>query len=128
MTRVREIVAVRQYRRSRDSVLDIATGYELDGRGGRVRAPVGSRIFSFPQLPDWLWDPPSLLCLLYNGYWGLFLRGYSGRGVKLTTHLQIVPRSRKYGPIHPLPQFSLVSLVTSSHGTVTHRPVCKLAL
>jgi hypothetical protein len=24
-------------------------------------------------------------------------------GVKLTAHLQLVPRSRKYGPIHPLP-------------------------
>jgi hypothetical protein len=30
-------------------------------------------------------------------------RGYSGRGVKLTTHLQLVPRSRKCGSIHPLP-------------------------
>jgi hypothetical protein len=26
-----------------------------------------------------------------------------GWGVKLTTHLQLVPRSRKYGSIHPLP-------------------------
>jgi hypothetical protein len=30
-------------------------------------------------------------------------RGWSGRGVKLTTHLQLVPRSRKYGSVHPLP-------------------------
>jgi hypothetical protein len=34
---------------------------------------------------------------------GLFPRGQSGRGVKLTTHLQLVPKSRKCGPIHPLP-------------------------
>jgi hypothetical protein len=30
-------------------------------------------------------------------------RGKSDRGVKLTTHLQIVPRPRKCGSIHPLP-------------------------
>jgi hypothetical protein len=28
--------------------------------------------------------------LLSNGYWGLFLRGQSGRSVKLTTHLHLV--------------------------------------
>jgi hypothetical protein len=28
--------------------------------------------------------------------------GYSGRGVKVTTHFQLVPRSRKCGSIHPL--------------------------
>jgi hypothetical protein len=37
------------------------------------------------------------------GTGGLFPRGLSGRDVKLTTHLQLVPRSRKYGSIHPLP-------------------------
>jgi hypothetical protein len=36
------------------------------------------------------------------GTWALS-RGYSGRGVKLTTHLQLVPGSRKCGSIHPLP-------------------------
>jgi hypothetical protein len=42
--------------------------------------------------------------LLSNGYQGLFPRGWSGRGVKLTTHLQLVPRWRKYGSTHPLPR------------------------
>jgi hypothetical protein len=37
---------------SRDSVLGIATGYELDDRGVGVRDPVGSRISSSPQRPD----------------------------------------------------------------------------
>jgi hypothetical protein len=37
----------------------------------------------------WLCGPPSRLS---NGYRGLFLRGKSGRGVKLTTHIYVVPR------------------------------------
>jgi hypothetical protein len=31
------------------------------------------------------------------------IHGFYCRGVKLTTHLQLVPRSRKCGSIHPLP-------------------------
>jgi hypothetical protein len=58
--------------RSRDSVVDIATGYGLEDRGVRVRIPVGSRIFSSPRRPDRLWGPPSLLS---NGYGGPFPRG-----------------------------------------------------
>jgi hypothetical protein len=86
--------------RSRDSVADIATGYGLDDRETGVRVPVGSRIFSSPRRPDRLWGTPNLLS---NGYRGLFPQGYSVRGVKLTTNLQLVPRSRKRGAIHPLP-------------------------
>jgi hypothetical protein len=36
----------------------IATGYGLDDRGFGVRVPEGSRIFSSPCRPDWLWGPP----------------------------------------------------------------------
>jgi hypothetical protein len=81
--------------------LSIATNYGLDDQGFRVRVPVGSRIFSSLNRPDRLWGVPNLLS---NGYRGLFPRGQSGRGVRLTTHLQLVPRSRKCGSIHPLPQ------------------------
>jgi hypothetical protein len=70
------------------SVVGIATGYGLDDRGFGVRILVGAIIFSSPRRPDWLWGPPSLL---FNGYW------------RLTTHLQLVSRSRKYVSIHPLP-------------------------
>jgi hypothetical protein len=37
--------------KSRNSVVGIATGYELDDRGVRVRVPVRSRIFSSPRRP-----------------------------------------------------------------------------
>jgi hypothetical protein len=70
--------------RSRGSVVGIATDYRLDDQGVGVRVPVGSRIFFSPSHPDRLWGPPNLLS---NGY-----RGQSDRGVKLTTHLHLVPR------------------------------------
>jgi hypothetical protein len=85
--------SLRHMKYSRDSVVTIATAYGLDDRRVGVRVPVGSRIFSSPCRPDGLWGPPSLL---FNGY-----RRQSGRGVKLTTHFQLVPRSRKCGSIHP---------------------------
>jgi hypothetical protein len=44
--------------------------------------------------------PPSLLS---SGYGGLLPWGYSGWGVKLTTHLHLVLRSRMSGAIPPLP-------------------------
>jgi hypothetical protein len=72
--------------RSRDSSVGIATGYELEDWGVGVRAPVGSRIFSSPNRSDRLWGPPNLQS---NGYRRLF-----HRGLKLTTHLQLLPRSR----------------------------------
>jgi hypothetical protein len=59
------------------------------GTGWTARGSIrdrGKRSFSAPQRPDWLWGQPSLLS---NGY-----RGLSPRGVKLTTHLHLVPKSR----------------------------------
>jgi hypothetical protein len=40
---------------------------------------------------------------------GLFLRGWSGRSVKLTTHLRLEPRSRMRGSIPPLPKYAFMS-------------------
>jgi hypothetical protein len=39
---------------SRDSVVGITTSYGLNDRGVEVRVPVGSRIFTSPNRPDWL--------------------------------------------------------------------------
>jgi hypothetical protein len=66
-TKVHLLIYAYIYFRSRDSVVDIATGYGLDDRGVAVRVPVGSKIFSSSRRPDRLWGPPSLL---YNGYRG----------------------------------------------------------
>jgi hypothetical protein len=88
------------YSMSRDSAVGIATGYGLDGRGVRVRVSVGARLFSSPQSPNRFWGPPNLLC---NRYRGPFPGGKATRVVKLITHVQLVPRSRIRGSIHPLP-------------------------
>jgi hypothetical protein len=88
------------YFSARDSSVGIATGYGLDDRGVGVQVPVEARIFTSPRRPDRVFGPPNLPS---NGCWGLFLRGLSGCGVKLTIHLQLVPRSRKCGSINSLP-------------------------
>jgi hypothetical protein len=92
------------YYRSRDSAVGIATGYGLDDRGVAVRVPVGSRMFSSPRRPDRLWGPPSLLSV--SG--ALSPGGKSGRGMKLTTHLQLVPRSTKCGSIHQFHAYAFI--------------------
>jgi hypothetical protein len=68
-----------------------------------------ARIFSSPYRPDRPWG---LINLLSNGYQGLFLVVKKGRGVKLTTHLQLEPRSRKRGYIYPLPIYLPEVLLT----------------
>jgi hypothetical protein len=77
---------------SQDSAVGIASGYGLGDQGVGVRVPVGSRIFSTLSRPV--------------------------LGVKVTTHLQLVPRSRKCGSIHPSPiRFDGVVLSYLSTGT-----------
>jgi hypothetical protein len=79
----------------------IEAGYGLDDRGVGVRVPVEARIFYFPvssrptlgsTQPPIQWVPGALSS-------GVKASG----GVKLTAHLQLVPRSSKCGSIYPLP-------------------------
>jgi hypothetical protein len=79
----------------RGLIVGITTGYVLDDRGAGVRVPVGSRIFSAPRRPDRPCGPHASYPM---GTGSSFLRG-----VKMTTHLELVTRSRKCGSIHPLP-------------------------
>jgi hypothetical protein len=69
----------------------------LDDRGIGVQVPVGPRIFSSSRHTNRLWAHYPM------GSGGSFSGGYSGRDMRLTTHHQPVPRSRKCGSIHPLP-------------------------
>jgi hypothetical protein len=52
---------------SRDSSVNIASGYGLNDQEAGFRVPVESGIFTSPSRPDRLWGP---LNLLSNGYLG----------------------------------------------------------
>jgi hypothetical protein len=62
--------------KSSDSSVGIALGYGSISGGGW-------EFFFSPPHPERIWGPTSFLS---NGYQGFFPWGYSGRGVKLTTH------------------------------------------
>jgi hypothetical protein len=74
-----------------------ATGYRLDGWGVGVRVPVESKTFLLSMSTRLALGPtqPPLIP------WA-----QSGRGAKLTIHLQLVPRSRIRRSIQPLPHTS----------------------
>jgi hypothetical protein len=72
-------------------LVSIVSGYGLDDRAIEVRSPAGASDFSSNLCPDRLWGP---LSLLYNGYRGVLSPGVKrGRGVTLTTHPRLVPRT-----------------------------------
>jgi hypothetical protein len=61
---------------------------------------------SSPKYPDRFWGP---LSLLYNWYGRFFQESKSGREVKLTTHLYLVPKLRMSGVIPLLPLYALLA-------------------
>jgi hypothetical protein len=67
---------------------------------GYTAGRVGQEISSSPQCPDVLWGTPSLL---HNECQGIFRWGLSGRSMKLTNPLHLVPRLECWGytPTHP---------------------------
>jgi hypothetical protein len=52
-------IKIPRWLRRRDSVIVIETGYGLDDKGIGVRVPVGSRTFSSPCRPVWIWVHPT---------------------------------------------------------------------
>jgi hypothetical protein len=85
--------------KSRDSAVGTAGAYGLDDGGVGFRVPVGLK-FSLLHLVETGSGVYTTFYLMGNG--GFFPGGKRGRDVKLTTHLQLVLRSRKRGSIHPL--------------------------
>ena len=73
--------------------------------------PGGGEIFC--TYPDQPWGPPSHL---YNGY-QVFPGGKGGRGVALTTHHHLVPRSWKSRVIPLLPLWAHVACYRVNHHT-----------
>ena len=80
------IVVVVGNNMGRYSIVGIATHYGLDGPGIKSRWRR-----DFPHKSRLALGPPSLL---FNGQ-QVFPRGYSGRGVVLTTNPHLAPRLRK---------------------------------
>ena len=61
----------------------------------------GKKFFASLKRSGRLWHPPPTR--LFHRYREVFPGGKSGRGVKLTTHLHLLPRLRMSGVIYPLP-------------------------
>jgi hypothetical protein len=73
---------------------------------GQSSNPGRGKFFSFPRRSEQFSGPLSLLSV---GTRGLFPRIWRDLDVNLTTHFQLVPRSRIRGSIHPLPAYAFMA-------------------
>jgi hypothetical protein len=85
---------------SRDSSVGIAIGYGLENGGVGVPVPVVQEFSLLHVFQIGSGVHPTSYTIDTGSS---FLGGKAAGGVKLTTHLQLLPRSRKCGSIHPLP-------------------------
>jgi hypothetical protein len=94
-----------------DSSVGIALDYELDDRGFRVRFPVEAGNFSLHhRVKNGSGAHPASYPM---GTRGSFPGGKAAGGVKLTTHLQIAPRSKNECSYTSTPPIRLHGVVLS---------------
>jgi hypothetical protein len=91
-------------RRSPDSLVAIATSYGLDDSG--VRIPGEARDFLFSKTVQTVYEAHPVSQTVGSG---VICRGRIGLGVRLTTHLHLVPRLRMTAIIPPFPLHSFLA-------------------
>jgi hypothetical protein len=104
----------------RDSSAGIALGYGLDDRGSRVRFPAGAGNFSLHHRVQTGSGAHPPFCPMDTR--GSFSGRKAACGVKLTTHLRLMPRSRMHGAISTLPNTSSWRGALLSTGTTLPLP------
>jgi len=83
--------------RSWSSIVGLVTCCRLDG--------LGANLGKDRKCPDLLWG---LRSLLFSGYQCFFL-GVHGQGMKLTTHIHLLPRLRMSGAVPLIPIYAFVA-------------------
>jgi len=86
-------------RQSRHSTAGVLTTLQVSIPGR------GKTFFSTPEHPQQLCGPPRLL---FNEYWQSYPRCRGHWGMKLTTHVHLVPRLRMCGTICLLPLYAFM--------------------
>jgi hypothetical protein len=99
----------------------IALSYRLDDRGFDSQQGLGIFLFTTTSILALESTQPSIQWVL--GAFSLGIKCLGGGGVKLTTHLRLVPRSRMHGTIHPLPFYAFMAWCSvKAHGQLYINP------
>jgi hypothetical protein len=100
------IISVQIITKSRDSSVGIALGYGLDDRGSRVRFPAGAGNFSLHhRVQNGSGAHPSSYPMGTRGSFP----GVKRPGVKLTTHLYVMQRSKNEWSYTSTPQYAFMA-------------------